>query len=218
MKIQIIDAKYLDEMEQMEKDLLLPNGKLKLVSSSHYDKYNFPSLRVFCHVKARYGLPTIEVIEFLKELIDGRPTIEIGAGYGDFGYHLGIPTTDSKIQVRPDIKAQYEAMDQPIIEYPEDVEELEALDAIKKYKPQVVFASWVTQWVDHNKTPAKVGSLHGIREDKLLDLVDTYILLGNLDQHGDKDIIRKKHLAIENPHIRSRSNNFEGNRIFVWSK
>jgi hypothetical protein len=216
--INIVEEQPANIMKQMADELLLPNGKIRLHPASHYSKYTYQELRVFMHFHCRYSLPTLETIEYLKNVIDGRSVIEIGAGYGDYGHHLGIPTTDSKVQSWPEVKAQYAAMMQPTIDYPDDVEELEAIEAVKKYNPEVVFASWVTQWIDPDKPPTKVGSPYGVKEDQLLDLVDTYILVGNVNVHGDKDILKRRHDAVKNPHIISRSEQKDKNRIYIWKK
>jgi len=47
-------------------NLLEENLKLKLLPASHYDAIPFQELRMFCHYQARYLLPTVELIEFLK--------------------------------------------------------------------------------------------------------------------------------------------------------
>jgi hypothetical protein len=42
---------------------------------------------------------TVELVAWLHDRIAGRKAIEIGAGMGDLGYHLGIPQTDSYAQI-----------------------------------------------------------------------------------------------------------------------
>src|SRR5271170_675184 len=81
--------------------------RLKLLSYKEYDKIDRIALKLFCHATGRYGLPTIELVEYLKELIGGRSAIEIGAGNGDLGRHLGIPMTDSRLQEDPVIRERY---------------------------------------------------------------------------------------------------------------
>lgn len=201
-------------LKDISSELLLENGKLKLFSHSVYDTFEWNELRYFCHMYARYGLPTVELIECLKKIISGRSAIEIGSGHGDLGYHLGIPMTDSKIQNKPFIRESYKAMGQPIIQYPNDVERLEALEAVNKYRPRVVVASWVTAYSPYETTYG--SSPYGIREDKLLSQVETYILIGNQDIHGDKPIMQLPHTTIAGNYIRSRAKNPENNRIYIW--
>ena len=178
---------FPDKLKDLSGELLGDNGRLKLLHYIEYEKFNWDDLRLFCHEHARYGLPTVELIDFIKSIINGRSAIEIGAGHGDLGHHLGIHMTDSKQQFEPKVRKHYEAMGQPIIQYPDDVEKIDALDAVKKYKPQVVVASWVTPYspceVKYNSNP------WGVKEDEILPLIETYILIGNLDIHSGRPIL-----------------------------
>ncbi len=202
-------------LNDLSPELIMENGKLKLLHANDYYEMHWDEVRAFCHFQGRYGLPTVEVVEYLKDIIDGRTAIEIGSGHGDLGFHLGIPMTDSKIQSKPDIQKEYEKMKQPIIKYPEDVEELEARAAVKKYKPKVVVASWVT-----NKFKAKSdvkGFTYGVDEEQIINAVETYILVGNLEVHGHKAIMNRRHIQIAQPWIISRSIAPQMNRIFIWN-
>jgi hypothetical protein len=203
-------------LQDISKDLLEPNGKMKLLSYEYYQTLKWENFRLFCHEYARYGIPTKELVHFIKSLIDGKTALEIGAGSGDLGYHLGIKMTDSKIQDSKPVKRLYELTKQPTIKYGKDVEKLEALEAVKKYKPQVVVASWVTTY---SPTATNYGSSpHGINEKEILDLVDTYILIGNLDIHGDKPIMDEFSFEYNLPWNISRAARLENNRIWVWER
>lgn len=205
-----------DKLKDISSDILLPNGKMKLLSYKEYEKYPHPDLQFFCHQYGRYGIPTLELIQYLRSKIGHKYAIEIGSGNGDLGYHLGIHMTDSKQQSQPKIKKWYEMHGQPTIKYPEDVEKIEALDAVKKYNPQVVIASWVTPYspwkVSYSSNPC------GVQENRILSLVETYILIGNLDVHGDRPLLKRKNTVINEPFIISRASNPEKNRIFLWKK
>jgi hypothetical protein len=82
-------------------DLLDEGHLLRLLPYAAYDRIHPEGLRLWCHKNARYGLPTIECIDWLRKFIGGRSAIEIGAGYGDLAYHLGIPATDSHCAAAP---------------------------------------------------------------------------------------------------------------------
>lgn len=209
----IIHEKYLKDISP---ELLLPNGKLKLFPAKFYDDKNKSDLLLFCHNYARYGIPTIELIDFLIQKIDGRSAIEIGSGHGDLGYHLNINMTDSKIQRKPEVQQVYKEMKQPLIDYPDDVEEIEALDAIEKYKPSVAIASWITTYAPSAMPYG--SSPYGIKEDKILDKIETFIIIGNNDLHRDKPICKLPHLEIYEPWIKSRATNLENNRIYIWDR
>jgi len=206
----------MDSVTDISHEVLRDDGKLKLLPAEMWKKYKWDDFRAFCHLKARYGIPTYELISYLTNVIDGRSTIEIGAGAGDLGCILNIRMTDSKQQERPDIRAEYEAMRQPVIQYPKDVEKIEALDAVKKYKPQVVIGSWITTYAPHQMPYG--SNPYGIRENLILDLVETFILIGNIDTHGDKPIMKFPHEEIYEEWLVSRGKNQENNRIWIWNK
>lgn len=215
MQIDVIDTSNIKDLSS---ELLDENKRLKLLLSQYYRNLKWDDFRAFCHHTGRYGIPTIETIAFLKGIIGDRKAIEIGAGNGDFGHHLGIHMTDRKIQDIPEVKMSYILMGQPTINYPSDVEELEALIAVGKHKPQVVIASWVTMY--GNPDTASYGcNLYGIDEVFLLKSTDieTYILIGNKDTHGDKPIMNLKHTEYEFDWHVSRAKNQENNRIWVWN-
>ena len=194
-------------------NLLEENLKLKLLPASHYDAIPFQELRMFCHYQARYLLPTVELIEFLKPYTNNA--LEIGAGCGDLGYHLGLRMTDNYCQYFPEVKEYYEALQQPIIKYGKDVELLDAALAIKHYNPDVVIGAWVTNWVDPLLPPSPGGgSVHGIKEDEILDRGITYIVIGAEEIHKHKPIMKAKHQKIDAPFVRSRR---QDNKIWIWN-
>lgn len=196
--------------------LLDANGRLRLFPASTYHGLDQNAFRLFCHQKARYGIPTIEQVEYIKQCIAGRSAIEIGAGCGDLGFHIGIPRTDSKSQANPIIAKRFELMGQPSIQYPDDVIELDALQAVYKYKPEVVVASWITTYAPRQQ---KYGSCpHGVKESKILNLCETLIIVGNMVLHGDKPIRALDHKTIMTPWIVSRAKFPEQNCIFIWDK
>lgn len=195
--------------------LLMENNKIKLLPSDHYKKFTWNEFRLFCHNYSRYGIPTIELIDFLKNEVGNRETIEVGSGCGDLGFHLKTRMTDNKQQKWSWIKKMYEEAQQPVIKYPDDVEEIDALDAVKKYKPQVVIGSWITTY-SSNEMPYR-SNPNGIKENEILKLVDTLIIIGNSDVHGDKPILKLKHEIIKEPWIVSRAKNPENNCIYIWN-
>jgi hypothetical protein len=200
-------------------DLLDQNDILKLLDAKSYDAIVPKALLLWCHQHARYGLPTAELIEWLKERIADRKAIEIGSGAGDLAYHLGIPGTDNKMQKRRAIQKYYQSISQPTIRYPRFVQNLDALDAVQEYQPQVVIASWVTEWIDPNLPPPPAGgNAWGVKEDKILATGCTYILIGNQKVHGSKKIMSTPHQEIILPFLRSRAIYPELNRVWIWNE
>lgn len=205
-----------DKIQDISPEVLQDNGRLKILPVDRWKKYPYIEFRAFCHLKARYGIPTVELIEFLINKINGRDALEIGAGSGDLGCILNIRMVDNKQQERPEIIERYNSMQQPVIKYPKEVEKMDALVAVKKYKPQVVIGSWITTY--SVKQMSYGSSPYGVKEKEILDLVDTYILIGNKDTHGDKPIMKIPHEEINEPWILSRGRNPENNRIWIWNK
>src|ERR1700733_793994 len=186
-------------------DLLDDHNNMIIKSCSDYDKYKKDELRLFCHFHARYLLPTLELIEFLDPLIKKEDTLEIGAGCGDLGRNLGIRMTDNYCQEIPEVKLIYTLTSQPTIAYAKDVEKIDAIEAIKKYKPKNVIGAWVTQWADCDlSVPKGNGSIYGIKENEILDLVDNYILIGSEKIHGTKKIMTIPHETVNIDFVRSR--------------
>lgn len=199
--------------------ILEPNGALKLLPASYYDILDWDELRIWCHHNARYGLPTVELVAWLKDYIGDRRAIEIGAGSGDLCYHLGIKGTDNYQQTWPDVVIHYAAMGQPLIKYGSWVENRNAMVAVQKYRPSVVIGSWITHWIDPNLPPPPGGgNMYGVKENELLKLVDTYIMIGNLDIHQHKPILKLAHEEHQFSFVKSRASRPQLDRIFIWKR
>jgi hypothetical protein len=190
--------------------------KIRLLSAKEWDKIPWDTLRAFLHFTARYGLPTQELIAWLKEKIGNRSALEIGAGAGDLGYHLGIPMTDDhQQQDNPLVADYYKKMSQPPIVYGKDVEKIDALAAVEKYEPEVVIGCWITHYIDPDLPPPPGGgNIWGVREREIVQLAD-YILIGTPTVHRYKKIMDLPHKEINAPFARSRN---PINKIWVWKK
>lgn len=209
-----VDTTPLDE------ELLDVNGRMRLLPAEHFKKWPHATLQLWCMRRARYGVPTTELVEFLREHI-GSDALEIGAGNGDLGRHLGIRMTDSAFQTLPDTRLFYELTGQPIIDPPADVERIEGLAAVKKYKPKVVVASWTTQLFKEGDQHAanRIGSsIGGVDELELLRLVDCYFHIGNAGVHRQKRALALKHREVKAPWLVSRSPVPEDNVIYIWER
>lgn len=192
---------------------------LKLLPASEYQKINPAHLRLWALHKGRYGFPTSELIDWLKEEIGSQFAIELGAGKGDLGRWLGLIQTDSYIQTTPEVKAIYEAMGQPIIEPPESVLEYDAAMAVKGLKPDIAIASWLTQLVvEEECVPSTQGSVYGADEFQIIANVKKYIHVGNKGSHGEKKVLSLPHKELQFPWLVSRAENQEDNIIYIWEK
>lgn len=164
-------------------------GVLQPMPAAWWDEKPREAKMVFGHHHGIYAIPTRELIAWLGARIARLNTIEIGAGNGAFCSALGITGTDNFQQLMPKYKQLYEMTGQPIINYGAHVENLDAIAAVRKYKPQAVLASWVTHKYDPRR-PELGGNEIGVDEHKLLSLVDNYFFIGNSRIHHKKPILR----------------------------
>ena len=207
-------------------DALMDGNQMRLLPASKLREFTQDELAVWAHIRSRYGLVTKELVEFLRSNVLGRDpfdyqgiALEIGSGMGDLAFHLELRATDSAIQTSAEMRLYYEALRQPIIDPPAWVERLDAVEAVKKYKPKIVIASWCTQLFREGDTEKKIGSsIHGIDEEWLLERVDVYVHIGNDSPHGTKRINRRKHEVIREPWLVSRAADQSLNCIRIWRK
>lgn len=205
------DIAYLEEM------LIDSKGQLRVLPYQELKDVPQQDLSLFCVKNGYYSIPTRELIDFLKNEIGEsiEKTIEIGAGNGVYSRELGIKGTDNLMQLMPDVRAHYEALGQTIVPYGENVEKLDALQAVKKYKPDIVFASWVTHKYNPNEH-WRGGNQLGINEKSLVQKVKKYIHVGNDKVHDKKPISKMKHRKIQEPWILARSPHSKHNYIYIW--
>jgi hypothetical protein len=203
------------DLDDYDRELLLENGHLRLMPAAELLAYGLDALLAWAVHRARYQLVTTELIDWLRERIAGRRAIEVGAGHGDLGYHLGIPMTDSYAQCAPEVALQILTMGQQPTRPPPSVEELDAVVAVMKYEPQVVVASWLTQRWHHGE---REGFVLGPEEDRIVKNVESYIHVGNVDVHGSKRILARPHESIHAPWLVSRGIDPAMNVIYVWGR
>jgi hypothetical protein len=211
-----IDVSYLDETLFDEKE------NLKILDAAAYDQYPQEHIALWCHHKGIYGLPTSELVDWLKPHIAPGKTIEIGAGNGALGRALGIPITDSRCMDLLEVRIYYALNGQPVTPYPDDIIAMDAVEAVQNYQPQVVVGSWVTHKYNENKH-WRGGNMYGIDEDAILNqpCVIKYIVIGNTNIHGNKPIHDRKDfkkLIYSHPWIKSRSQSPEKNVIYYWER
>lgn len=122
----------------------LVNGILQVMPSQFYEGIAQHDLSLWCVRRGLYCLPTLELVNFVRDQIGDRDAVEIGVGNGALGRAVGIRMTDSRQQETPAVKALYGDLDQAVVTYGADVEKLTALEAVEEYTPQVVVGAWVT--------------------------------------------------------------------------
>ena len=181
---------------------------LKIMPSEFYQQFSRDQLAFFGNRHAYYGMPTTELVDWIKHRIAGRTAIEIGSGNGSLGKALGIHCTDSWAQAQPAVKQWYADAGQPVIKYSNHVKKLDYRKAILKYRPKVVVAQWVTNYPNN---------MMGIDEDWLLDNVETYIHVGHDQVHDCKLILARPHETHYLPSLFSRSHR-EREVVWVWDR
>lgn len=178
--LQNADVSYLDA-------ILKPKGVLIPVPSAVLAPIPQEHLSLFCVENGVYQLPTTELIEWLSSYTRGRNAIELGAGNGVFGRALGIPMYDNKMQEWPEIKAHYQMLRQNTVQYGDDVITMDGMEAVKLTRPDVVIASWLTQiW----KPEYEDGNMYGVDEEEMMEMVGTYIHIGNEKTHKTKAVLQ----------------------------
>lgn len=197
----------------------LNNGVLRVMPMAFYQQFEQVDLSGFCLRHGLYVLPTFELMDKINELIleasPSRSAIEIGSGNGVLGKALGIPCTDSYMQEDPAIQALYQKMGQPVVKYGEHVQRLNALEAVKHCRPEVVVAAWVTHKYNEAEHE-RAGNVYGVDEVALLGQIKRYIFVGNFYVHGQKPLLEIDHTVHESEAIFSRSQKPHGNAVVVW--
>ena len=212
MSIAVIDPRNVRDLAH---DVLAPDGTLRVMPASYYRDTTVVERATFGQRAGVYGFLTEELVDWLRARIGTRSAIEIGAGHGQLACALGIPATDSKMQDDPAIAAWYAAHGQPTVRYGANVQKLDARQAVRKFRPQVVVASWVT----HLYRPARHaagGNAFGVNEEDLIARCEEYIFIGNTRVHAGKSIWNLPHDLLHPDWLYSRAHNGSPEFIAVW--
>jgi hypothetical protein len=204
-----LNTTYLDKLLKDEE------GKLKVCPAALFKSVPQLDLAHWCTRNGVYQIPTQELVDWLKEKIADRPAIEICSGNGVLGRTLKIPATDSYLHMNPEMQVYYKLLRQEPTQPPPEVEKLDALDAVKKYKPEVVVGAYCTHW---GLPPDKNASCYGVREDEILALIKMYVHIGNDDIHGRKPILAVPHEIYRFEWLAGRAFDPTKNNIRVWNR
>lgn len=214
-EFRLLDSSRMPQILEELDAACLQDGQLQVMPASFYAQWPQNDLSIWCVKRGFYCLPTLELVEFVRDQIDCEDTVEIGAGNGALGRAVGVTLTDSYQQERPDVQELYSnELGQATVPYGKDVEKLTALEAVEKYRPRVVLAAWVTHRFDRQRTDLR-GNMHGVDEGKLLGkrFVKKYIFVGHERVHGTKPILSRRHATHRLPFLYSRA--FD-RRDVVW--
>lgn len=198
-------------------DVLDATGRMRVLPAAYWAATTREERMLFGYRHGIYSFPTVELVDRLREIIDGRSAIEIGAGHGVLAETLGIPATDSCEQASPAYRLVYAAAGQPSASYGPNVIEAHASRAVRRLKPEVVIACWVTQNYDPSKpwTPGD-SKLNGVDERDIIRNCATYVLVGNEHVHRAKVIWSRPHTIEYPPWLYSRAMNDTRDFIATW--
>lgn len=219
MDYKVLQPNYLN-VAKITAKAIADNGDLNVLPSEFYKQFTQEDISTFCTREGYYSLPTEELIEFLKnEIGTEEKVIEIAAGNGVYGRELGIVSTDSYLQkLNPQVKLAYEQTQQTIVPYGNDVKPLEAMEAVRKYKPRIIVVAWGTHKFDRKK-PLEKGNQYGIEYEKIMayQSVEKIILIGDLEIHKFNPVHKKATRIIQEDWIVSRSTQNK-NAIIIYEK
>lgn len=212
MGASVLPDRDISKLEEMAFD---DNGEFNILPACDWWQFTTEQRSLFGHKHAMYCIPTIELIEDLKRRIGNREALEIGAGSGVVGRALGIRMTDNHQQAMPKYKELYHMSGQPVIKYGKDVLKIEALEAVKRFRPDVVIGCWVTHlWREAEGW--RGGNEIGVDETKLIRRVDEYIVVGNHKVHKNKPIMDDVDNIDTPDWLVSRASAPEFNVIYTW--
>lgn len=192
------------------------DGFLQPMPAAFYAARPQVELSLWCVRRGFYNLPTVELIDWLRDEIGGELAIEIACGHGAIGRALHIPFTDSRWHDNPEVRAHYAVMKQAPTICPDDVVQMEALAAIDRYEPSVVVCAWGT-W-KHDPARPGGGSHVGIEFGKVLGRLVKLIMIGHERVHAPIDILELDHVTIRQPWLFGRSMDATRNVIWIWGK
>lgn len=192
-------------------------GRLVVQPAAFWCDFSPLEISAFCVQQGLYHVPTAEFCAWLRLLLGDATPLEIGAGNGVQAEYLGMRAVDNHMQTWPDIKDLYREMRQTPVPYGPNVEQVDALVAAKRYRPDVAVAAWLTHKYDA-KRPAAGGNMYGVDENKLLKLVKTYVHIGHSRVHALKLIRERPHRIYTPPGMVCRALTPGEPQVWVWGE
>jgi hypothetical protein len=217
-------VQYLAVREQLDDYLLGDDGLLKILPAAAYERFDPDFRALWCKEMGYHLLPTVELVDWLRSEIGDASAIEICAGAGVLGQALGVPSIDWDVCGRfPAAKACYLGLANPgaaeaIPIIGPRCERIEAMEAIAKYRPQVVFGGYVTQRLYPGEPDWMAGSAFGVEECTLIKCVRKYIVLSTRTTQQDKRIFRQRTRELSPPWLVTRHPDPAAALISVWGK
>jgi hypothetical protein len=207
----------LTGLRDLAPDVIDEHGLPRIMPASFYAAAT-PAERAWLGLRfGLYGLPTLELVDWLRVHLRGRSAIEIGAGNGRMAAALDIPATDLYLQEDHETKRVYDAIEQPTITYGPNVEKIEGQAAVRKYRPQVVIGVWVTHRYSQRRA-GRGGNQYGPNTDWILDHCEEYVLIGNQRTHAKHPLWDEPYDIIFPPWLYSRTHTDSPNFIAWWRR
>lgn len=215
-----------EDISELESLVMESKGIPKVVDAAVFKEFSDNQRMILMVKHGLYVFPTTELAEFIDQMVLGKTVLEIGAGNGTMARHLGIRATDNYSQApdyRPDPKLAnlwrqgqeaMKRMGQAFVTYGDNVERIEGIAAVIKYKPEIVYGQFITH---KYKAGDKDGNKFGVDEEKLLRRCE-YLMVGNAVTHKNKRILSLPHEEFELPGLVTRAQFQEANRIWKWDK
>lgn len=204
MTAYVFSKDTVEDARDIAADVLDSSGRLRLMPANYYADTTALERSLFCVRYGVYGLHTQELADWLRTFIAGNSAIEIGAGNGVLAEALGIPATDNHMQTWPHIRALYSVSQQPLVKYGPNVECLDALVAIRRYKPFIVIGSWITH-LFRPRDAHRDGNQYAPDERAILAACSYYVMIANDAVHAKHPLLDRPHERIDAPWLYSRS-------------
>lgn len=190
--------------------------RIKLLPISVYSELDRTELRIWCHYRTRYLIPTVELVDWLIERIDGRRAIEIGASNSDLAYYLGIRTIASyPVLYASDRLAPLFPGQIPTRVVSPGFHQMDVMQAILELRPEVAIGAWI---------PDKFNDCFGDRlkyapnEYQIIQNVE-YIHIGTEKIHGRSKILEFPHETVKPLGLVSRTSaNPPDDVVHIWKK
>lgn len=209
--------KLAEWLPALDENLLGNDGLLRVLPSEGYSAFPRRALQVWAHELGYHLFPTEELVGWLRQEIGGLPAIEICAGAGVLGRALEVPCVDWNVCKRfPAAKAFYQMNGQPMPMIGSHCEDIEALEAVAKYRPHVVFGAYITQRVYASEPTTTPGSAYGVDERTLIRVVRKYIAIGQRRLMQDKRIWRQRTQELTPSWLVTRTADPADQLIAVW--
>ncbi len=203
-------------VRDLSPEVLDGQGRMRILPATYWATTTVDERGKFGFLNGIYSFPTEELVEYLRTAIGDRSAIEIGSGNGVLAETLGITATDNFMQRRQPYNQHYLLTGQPIVQYGSNVLDFDARQAVRRFRPQVVIACWVTHKYERQRHHAG-GHVVGVNELDLLENCEQLIFVGNKKIHASKKIWTLPH-EIEYPDwLYSRSMTGSPEFIATWA-